>query len=192
MENPWWNSPQSSSAQASESCLLSSRPTSRPSENSNLLLPRSSEATIKMRKQTSSKEKQLPIKRLNARRLKNKPNNRYRASKKSSSNKVASVLAPTLPLPVVSVPLSSSKHISTTAANAETLLEIVIKTAVYQNSPSVLHAPRIQNHLTVSNSYSATKYSSLPNGLFPFPSFMKIVSDIIESIIKKISIQVIS
>ena len=50
-------------------------------------------------------KKQLPMERLNAPRLLNK---RYRASKESSSNKVQSVLAPTLPPLVVSIPLSTS------------------------------------------------------------------------------------
>ena len=112
------------------------------------------------------------------------PNKRYRASKDSSSNNVQSVLAPTLPPPVVSLSASTSELISTAAVNAETPLKLVIKTPVYTNSSSVSHAPITQNQVTVSNSDFATAYSSLGNDLFPFPSVEQIATDIIESIIK--------
>ena len=46
------------------------------------------------RKRASSKEKQAPMKRLNASRM---PNKRLRTSKESLSNKVHSVLVPTIP-----------------------------------------------------------------------------------------------
>ena len=180
-EDYWWNLPQRSSAQSSESCRLPSRPKWRPSKKSNLLPPRSSDPTIEKRKRTSSKEKQPPLERLTAPRL---PNKRYRTSKESSSNKVHSVLAPTLSPPVVSVPLSTSGPVSTTAVNAETPLKLVIKTPVYKTSPSVSDAHCTQNQLTLSNSDSATTYSFLANDLFPFPSDEQIATDIIESIIK--------
>ena len=112
------------------------------------------------------------------------PNKRYRASNKSSSIKVQSVLAPTLHPPVASVPLSTSEPISTTAANSETPLKLVIKTPVNQNSASIAHAPRTQQQLTFTNSDSATTFSSIPNNLFPFPFVEQIAKDILESIIK--------
>ena len=97
--------------------------------------------------------------------------------------KVQSVFAPTLPLAVVSLPLSTSEPISTTVVNAETPLKLVSNTPVYQNS-SVSHAPRTQNQVTLPNSGSASTSSSLANGLFSFPTVDQIAKDIIESIIK--------
>ena len=47
-----------------------------------------------------------------------------------------------------------------------------------------MHAPRIQNYFTLSNSYLATSYSSLANDLFTFSFVERIASDIIESFIK--------
>ena len=83
---------------------------------------------------------------------------------------------------MVSVPLSNSKPISPTAVKAETPLKLVIKTPVYKNYPSVLHAPCTQNQLTFSNFDSATTYSSFANDLVTFSSDEQIEANIIESI----------
>ena len=49
IKDPWWNSPQISSAKASESCLLPLQPTSSLSEYLNLLPKKSSDPTIQKR-----------------------------------------------------------------------------------------------------------------------------------------------
>ena len=112
------------------------------------------------------------------------PNKQLQTLKESSSNKEQSVLGPTIPQPVMSLPASTSEPICTTAVNAEMPVKLVSKTPVQSNFPSASQAPRTQNKLTVSNSDSSTTYSSCANDLFPFPFVEQIATDIIESIIK--------